>query len=195
MVAIMHYHPVSGEVMSELVSAKEAGFENIIVHEEELAQTNLAEFYRQIELLQFRRIKMRSNGVLLCDYKTASDLIGRGVRIFDVVFHHKEASKHDTIAGSNAYKTILQAISTAYQVSVDIDIPIIFQFTLKFDETQKLADAVTELSELYPSHFRIECEAPVDDLRAAVEAGNKQGIWVEITQHIEDPLLGRRFSP
>ncbi len=191
----MHYHPVSGEVISELTSAKEAGFENIIVHEEEIAQSNLADFYRQIELLQFRRIKMRSNGVLLCDYKTASDLIGRGVRIFDVVFHHKEASKHDNIAGSNAYKTILQAIATAYQVSVDIDIPIIFQFTLKFDETQKLADAVTELAELYPSHFRIEGEAPVDDLRAAVEAGNKQGIWVEITQHIEDPLLGRRFSP
>ena len=191
----MHYELVSGDIVPELSSAKEQGHDNIKIDENDVISCNLAEFYETLEKLQFKRIKMRANGLLLSDYKNACDLIARGVRIFEIVFHHHEPRRHDEIAGLGSYRTLLESVSTAYRASIDNDVPIIFQFTLAFKQPEGLAKAVSVLSGLYPSHFRVEGEVPRDDLIAAIRAGNEAGIWIETTQKFEDSVLAKRFSP
>ncbi|HLD19220.1 MAG TPA: hypothetical protein VJB90_04385 [Candidatus Nanoarchaeia archaeon] len=191
----MHYQLVSGDIVSKLAAAKDEGHDNIKIDENDVIYCNLAEFYEMLEKLQFKRIKMKANGLLLSEYKNACNLIARGVRIFEIVFHHHDPKKHDEIAGSGSYRTLLESVSTAYQASIDNDVPIIFQFTLAFRQPEELAKAVSILSELYPSHFRIEGEVPRDDLTAAIKAGNETGIWVETTQKFEDALLSKRFAP
>ncbi|MEK6968712.1 MAG: hypothetical protein AABX51_08890 [Nanoarchaeota archaeon] len=191
----MHYQLVCGDIVSKLVAAKEEGHNNIKIDENDVACCNLPEFYETLERLQFKRIKMKANGLLLAEQKHATELVERGVRIFEIVFHHHESKKHDSMAGPGSYRTLLESVSTAYQASVDNDVPIIFQFTLAFKDTSSLPDAVKIFSELYPSHFRIEGETPLKDLKSAIKAGNEAGIWVETEQKVEDPILAKRYAP
>lgn len=182
----------TGDLIFELRKAKDEGIENIQIDENRLISTNLGEFYQILEEAQFRRIKMQVSGLLLSDYNIAVELIRRGVRIFEAEFNHHDHEKHDELAGKGSYKLILQAIASAYQASIYIDVPAIFHFTLNFDETYELAEGIRVLSGLNPTHFRIVGYAPVEHLRAAIRAGNENSRWVELGNKVDDEELAKR---
>lgn len=158
--------------ISDVLEAK--GIENIHVEESNII-TNPQEFLDAIEEMKFKRIRINVDGILLCDYNFAVEMVSRGVRIFQVKFMHIIPKKHDEFAGPGSFKLLMKAIAEVNCVSVDLDIPIIFQFILDFDEPEYLVDAVEELSALYPSQFKIEGE----HAQKAIDLAISKGIWAE----------------
>lgn len=192
----MHYTPLATdcELIAEMKKTRESGESNIHIDENCVASCNLTEFLDTLDILQFKRIKLKVNGLLMSDYDMASKLISRGVRIFEIVFLHSDPQEHDEKAGRNSFKLLLGSIHNAYQASMDLDIPVICQFTLRFDDPAQWKIAIEELADLYPSHFRIE--GPIIDAehaREAVHKGNEKGVWVELVSPIIDEDIKNHF--